>query len=120
MVASRRTNTVLITLFGVLMAGSIVVTGVFTHLLAGDPRVLVVTMKQEVGQSARELLKRDCGSLPGVSVVADEGNPDPEIQGRFPVRFKIGGTTPREEAALEACINKHSSLVRGLLTEGDR
>ncbi|MCU1589366.1 MAG: hypothetical protein JWP11_622 [Frankiales bacterium] len=118
--ASRRTNTVLITLFGVLAAGSIVVTGVFDHLLAGDPRVLVVTMKQGVGQEARDLLKRDCGSLPGVSVVADEGNPDPVIQGRFPVRFKIGGATPREEAALETCIDRHRSLVRGLLTEGDR
>ncbi|MCW2570336.1 MAG: hypothetical protein JWO88_394 [Frankiales bacterium] len=118
--ASRRTNRVLITLFGVLMAGSIVVTGIFTHLLAGDPRVLVVTMQQGAGQSARDVLKRDCGSLPGVTVVADEGNPDPEIQGRFPVRFKIGGTTPREEAALEACIDKHGSLVRGVLTEGDR
>ena len=118
--ASRRTNTVLIAGFGVLMASSIVITGVFNHLLAGDPRVLVVTMQQNVGEDARELLKRDCGSLPGVSVVADAGNPDPAIQGRFPVRFKIGKTTPRQEAALEECVNRHASLVRGLLTEGDR
>ena len=118
--ASRRTTSVLIALGGVLMAGSIVVTGVFNHLLAGDPRVLVVTMKMDVGESARDLLKRDCGSLPGVSVVADAGNPDPAIQGRFPVRFKIGGATPAQEAALESCIDQHRSLVRGLLTEGDR
>jgi hypothetical protein len=119
-VASRRTNTVLISLFGVLAATSIVVTGVFTKLLAGDPRVLVVTMTQDAGQPGRELLKRDCGSLPGISVVADKGNPDPAIQGRFPVRFGLANTTPAQEAALESCIDAHHSLVRGILTEGDR
>jgi hypothetical protein len=118
--ASRRTNTVLIALFGALAASSIVVTGVFDKLLAGDPRVLVVTMKQDAGQEARELLKRDCGTLPGIGVVADQGNPDPDIQGRFPVRFSLAGATPAQEAALEACIDRHRSLVRGLLTEGDR
>ena len=110
----------MLALFGVLAAGSIVITGVFDKLLAGDPRVLVVTMTQDARQADRELLKHDCGSLPGVSVVADKGNPDPAIQGRFPVRFKIGNTTPRQEAALEECIDKHRDIVRGLLTEGDR
>ena len=118
--ASRRTNTVLIAMFGVLAVASIVVTGVFDKLLAGDPRVLVVTMKQDAGQSARELLKRECGGLPGISVVADRGDPDPEIQGRFPVRFSLSGATPAQEAALETCIDQHRSLVRGVLTEGDR
>jgi hypothetical protein len=118
--ASRRTNTVLITLFGLLAAGSIVVTGVFDKLLAGDPRVLVVTMAQDAGESGRETLKRDCGSLPGITVVADKGDRDPSIQGRFPVRFSLANTTPRQEAALEVCIDKHHDLVRGLLTEGDR
>ena len=118
--ASRRTNTVLITTFGVLATSSIVVTGVFTKLLAGDPRVLVVTMNQDAGQSARELLKRECGSLPGISVVADKGNRDPAIQGRFPVRFSLANTTTAQEAALESCIDRHSHLVRGILTEGDR
>lgn len=110
----------LIALFAALAVGSIVVTGVFDYLLAPDPRVLVVTMKQDVGEAARVQLKADCGNLPGVHVVPDEGNPNPRIQGRFPVRFKIGGTTPRQEAALESCINRHASTVRGLLTEGDR
>jgi len=118
--ARRRTNTLLITLFGVLMVSSIVLTGIFNHLLAPDPRVLVVTLQQNAGEPARDLLKRDCGSLPGVSVVRDAGNPDPAIQGRFPVRFKIGGATPAEEAALETCLNQHQTLIRGLLTEGDR
>jgi hypothetical protein len=118
--ATRRTQTVLIAGFAVLSLAAILVTGVFNYLLAGDPRVLVVTMKQEVGQEAREQLKRDCGSLPGVSVVADKGDKSPLVQGRFPVRFKIGDTTPAQEAALERCINEHSELVRGLLTEGDR
>ena len=119
-VASRRTNTVLLSLFAALALAAMLITGVFNYLLAGDPRVLVVTMKQGVGQGAREELKRDCGSLPGISVVADRGNPDPDIQGRFPVRFNIADTTQQEEAALEACINEHSDTVRGLLSEGDR
>lgn len=118
--ASRRTNRLLIALFGVLMVSSIVVTGVFNHLLAGDPRVLVVTMQQDVGQAARVQLKHDCGSLPGISVVPDAGNPDPRIQGRFPVRFKLAGASPAQESALEDCINQHASLVRGMLSEGDR
>ena len=119
-VASRRTNTILIVCFAALALAGILVTGVFNYLLAGDPRVLVVTMKQGVGEQARDRLKQDCGSLPGITVVADRGNPDPEIQGRFPVRFGIGGTTPAQEAALETCINDHSDIVRGLLSEGDR
>jgi hypothetical protein len=118
--ASRRTNTVLITLFGVLAATSIVVTGVFDKLLAGDPRVLVVTMKQDAVQADRDFLKRACGSLPGISVVPDKGNRDPAIQGRFPVRFSLANTTPAQEAALESCIDEHRELVRGILTEGDR
>ena len=119
-VASRRTNTILISCFAVLALAAMLVTGVFNYLLAGDPRVLVVTMRQDIGQQAREQLKRDCGSLPGISVVPDQGNPDPEVQGRFPVRFSISGTTPQQEAALETCINNHSDTVRGLLSEGDR
>jgi hypothetical protein len=118
--ATRPTSRLLIALFGALMVVSIVITAVFNHLLAGDPRVLVVTMSQTANQSDRLLLKHDCGSLPGVTVVRDAGNPDPDLQGRFPVRFGLAGATPPQEAALEVCINKHSSIVRGLLTEGDR
>jgi hypothetical protein len=118
--ATRRTNTVLVASFAALSLVAILVTGVFNYLLAGDPRVLVVTMKQDAGQSGREQLKRDCGSLPGIRVVADRGDSSPEVQGRFPVRFKIGDATPAQEAALEKCIDEHESLVRGVLTEGDR
>ena len=118
--ATRRTNTLLIVLFAALCLAAMLVTGVFNYLLAGDPRVLVVTMKQNAGEQARADLKRDCGALPGVSVVPDQGNPDPRIQGRFPVRFKIAGTTAAQEAALEACVDRHSDTVRGQLTEGDR
>jgi hypothetical protein len=115
-VATRQTNRILIWMFGGLSLAAILVTGIFNYLLAPDPRVLVVTMSQDADQADRVQLKHDCGSLPGVSVVPDAGNKDPHIQGRFPVRFKIGDTTP----ALEKCINAHGSLVRGLLTEGDR
>lgn len=107
-------------MFAALATTSIVVTGVFTKLLAGDPRVLVVTLHQDAGQSARELLKRECGSLPGISVVPDRGDPSPAVQGRFPVRFKIGGATPQQEAGLQSCIDGHRELVRGILNEGVR
>jgi hypothetical protein len=119
-VASRRTNKILISVFAALCLAAIVVTGVFNYLLAGDPRVLVVTLSQDADQDDRLQLKKDCGSLPGVSVVADRGDLNPRIQGRFPVRFKIGDTTPAQEAELEKCINEHGEMVRGLLTEGDR
>ncbi|MCA1712077.1 MAG: hypothetical protein LC789_10765 [Actinobacteria bacterium] len=118
--ATRRTNTVLIVLFAALCLFGMLVTGVFNYLLAGDPRVLVVTMKQDVGQAARQQLKDDCGALPGVSLVPDQGGGGDRVQGRFPVRFKIGDTNPAQEAALEECINRHGDTVRGVLTEGDR
>ena len=88
------------------------------YLFAGDQRVLVVTMEQDADQSDRESLKRACGALPGVSVVADRGDPDPRVQGRFAVRFDIAGTTQRQETALAACINRQPG-VRGFLTEND-
>jgi hypothetical protein len=118
--ATRRTNTLLITLFGVLVLISMLITGIFNHLLAGDPRVLVVTLTQDAGQPDRELLKRDCGTLPGVTVVADQGDPRASVQGRFPVRFGLAGATQPQEAALERCVDSHHSIVRGQLIEGDR
>lgn len=116
---STRTK-VLLVIGGVLMVGSILVTGIFGFLLAPPQKVLVVTMEPSAGERGREQLKADCGGLPGVSVVADKGNPNPEVQGRFPVRFDIGEATVQQEAALEACINRHPETVRGFLTEGDR
>jgi hypothetical protein len=64
-------------------------------------------------------LKADCGGLPGIEVVADRGNPDADVQGRFPVRFEIGRATPPQQAALQSCIAKHDSTVRGFVFEGD-
>lgn len=89
------------------------------HLFAGDRRVLVVTMELDTRQEQREALKRACGSLPGVSVVADKGG-DPSGEGNFPVRFDIAGTSLRQEAALQACINDNAELgVVGFQTEND-
>jgi hypothetical protein len=110
---------VLIAVGGTLLLISMLVTGVFAFLLAPPNKVLVVTLQAEAGQAQREQLKADCGRLPGVKVVADQGNPNPEIQGRFPVRFDIGEATVQQEAALETCINRHD-YVRGFLSEGDR
>jgi hypothetical protein len=116
---STRTK-VLLVIGGALVLVSMLLTGIFGFLLAPPNKVLVVTMEPGSGQTAREQLKADCGRLPGVRVVADKGNPDPDIQGRFPVRFDIGEATVQEESALETCINQHDRTVRGFLSEGDR
>lgn len=110
---------VLLAAFAVLTVASMVVTGVFGFLLKPPDKVLVVTMVQYAGEPARDQLKSACGSLAGVRVVRDTGNPDPRIQGRFPVRFDIGRATGAQEAALEACINAHGTKVRGFADEGD-
>jgi hypothetical protein len=111
---------VLIAVGGTLLLLSMLLTGIFGFLLAPPNKVLVVTMQQSAVQADREQLKADCGRLPGVEVVADKGNPNPDIQGKFPVRFDIGEATAREEAALETCINRHQDTVRGFVSEGDR
>lgn len=111
----RARNRALLIGFGVLGLIGILLPAVFNHLLAGDTRQLVVTMQQGVTQQDRVDLKEACGGLPGIRVVADRGAPS--AQYRFPVRFDIGGTTPAQEAALEACITRYPELVRGVLTE---
>lgn len=111
---------VLIAVGGAIVLFSMLVTGLFSFLLAPPNKVLVVTMVPGSGEQARQQLKDDCGHLPGVKVVADKGNRDPRIQGRFPVRFDIGRASVPEEAALETCINRHRSTVIGFISEGDR
>jgi hypothetical protein len=114
----QRRNRVALVTFAVVAVGSILYAAVVTQLLPGDNRVLVVTMAQDADQSDREALKAACGALPSVSVVADRGNPDPRVQGRFPVRFRIRGASVSEEAALTDCINRQEG-VRGFLVERD-
>ncbi len=104
--------------FAVLALSGILFPAFTNYLFAGDQRVLVVTMKQDADQADRDRLKQACGSLPGVSVVADRGNPDPRVQGRFTVRFDIADTSQRQETALASCINRQTG-VRGFLTEND-
>lgn len=110
----------LIAVGGAILLFGMLVTAVFNYLLAPPQKVLVVTMQPTAGEVGRQLLKDDCGDLPGVSVVADKGNRDPAVQGRFPVRFDIGEATLQQETALETCINEHRDTVRGFLSEGDR
>lgn len=104
--------------FAAVAGGSMLYAAVVTQLLPGDNRVLVVTMAQDADQSDREALKDACGSLPSVTVVADRGNPDPRVQGRFPVRFRISGASVSQEAALTECVNAQPG-VRGFLVERD-
>lgn len=113
-----RRSKILIGIGAGLVVLSMLVTAV--HILVSPAkRVLVVTMVQDAVQEDRLALKAACGDLPGVKVVSDQGNPDPDIQGRFPVRFDIGTATFEQEKALTACINAHGSKVRGFLNEGD-
>ena len=111
-------NKVLVSVFAAIALFGMLIAAVSNHLLAPANKTLVVTMEQTAVQTDREQLKTDCGSLPGVVLVADRGNPNPRIQGRFPVRFDIGKATAQQEAALETCINNHDT-VRGFLAEGD-
>ena len=113
--AGRR-NRVAVVVFAALALLGILYPAVTNYLLGGDQRVVVVTLTQGATQSDREQLKQACGSLPGVTVVEDRGNPDPRVQARFPVRFGIGGATNRQEAELEACVQQHE-VVRGFRTQ---
>lgn len=117
--AQQRNRAALITLAGLLLTSMLFVA--FTVFARGDVRVMVVTLENDAGQANREGLKAACGSLPGISVVEDKGNPDPRIQGRFPVRFGIGGTTQQQESALIRCLNDNRARyqVVGYLPEND-
>ncbi len=104
--------------FAVLAVGGILFPAFTKYLFAGDQRVLVVTMQQGAGQPAREALRASCGSLPGVRPIPDRGNPDPRVQGRFPVRFDIRDISAEQYSALSSCINRAEG-VRGFLNERD-
>jgi hypothetical protein len=112
----RRRNRVALVAFATMAGLSMLYAAVVTQLLPGDQRVLVVTMAQDAGQEEREALKAACGSLPSVTVVADRGNPDPRVQGRFAVRFGISGASVSEEAALTECVDAQPG-VRGFLVQ---
>jgi hypothetical protein len=112
-----RRNRVALVVFAALALLGMLYPAVAGQLLGGDQRVLVVTMTQEAGQTERAALKAACGALPRVTVVEDRGNPDPRVQGRFPVRFAIAGASVADEARLTACVNGQRG-VRGFLVEG--
>ena len=118
---ARRRNRAVLVAFATLALGGILFPAFTNYLYAGDRRVMVVTMTPDTGQANREGLKAACGNLPGITVVADQGNPDPRIQGRFPVRFGIADTTAREESALIGCLNDNRTRfgIVGYLPEND-
>ena len=114
----RRRDRALLVAFAALGLLGILFVAFTNYLFAGDQRVVRVTMVQDSGQGAREALKRACGDLPGVTPVPDQGNPDPHVQGRFPVRFDVSGTTPAQYAALAGCIDDQPHVL-GIITEND-
>jgi len=114
----RRRDRALLVAFGLLALTGILFVAFTNYLFAGDQRVVRVTMVQDAGQPAREALKRACGDLPGVRPVADRGDPDPRVQGRFPVRFDVADSTPPQYAALAGCINEQDDVL-GFITEND-
>jgi hypothetical protein len=115
---AQQRNRVLLISFAVLALGGILFPAFTNYLFAGDRRVVVVTMAQDAEQRDRANLKSVCGSLPGVRVIADRGDPDPRLQGKFAVRFDVADITAPQYAALTGCISRQPG-VRGLLTEND-
>ena len=111
-------NRVLLVAFATIALLGILYPAFTNYLFAGDQRVVRVTLVQNAGQPAREALKEACGDLPGVRVVPDRGNPDPRIQGRFPVRFDVADITQEQYARLSGCINEQPDVL-GFITEND-
>jgi hypothetical protein len=112
----RRRNRAALMAFAALALLGILYPAFTNYLFGGDRRVLVVTMAQDADQADREALKSACGDLPSVEVVPDRGDPDPRLQSRFAVRFRIAGASTVEEAALTACVGDQPG-VRGYLVQ---
>ncbi|MBC7374746.1 MAG: hypothetical protein H7323_12225 [Frankiales bacterium] len=118
---AKRRNRAVLVVFAVLALGGILFPAFSNYLFAGDQRLVVVTLANGAGQDNRIGLKQACGTLPGISAISDQGNSDPRIQGRFPVRFRIADTTPQQESALLKCLNDNRQRFRiiGYLPEKD-
>jgi len=118
---ARSRNRAAIIAFAAIALTSMLFVAFSNYLFAGDQRILVVTLENDAGQAKREGLKAACGGLPGVSVVRDQGDPDPAVQGRFPVRFRIADTTTQQEVAVIRCLNENRErfAIVGYLPEND-
>ena len=118
---ARSRNRAAVITFAAIALTSMLFVAFSNYLFAGDQRVLVVTLENDAGQARRDGLKAACGGLPGVSVVPDQGDPDPAVQGRFPVRFRIADTTTQQEVAVIRCLNANRErfAIVGYLPEND-
>ena len=114
----RQRDRALLIAFAALALTGMLFVAFTNYLFAGDQRVVRVTMVQDAGQPAREALREACGGLPGVTPVPDRGDPDPRVQGRFPVRFDVSDITQPQYAALAGCINEQDEVL-GFITEND-
>lgn len=88
-------------------------TGILT---AGDTRQVVVGLTKPATDAQRAEVKARCGSLPGITVVEDRG--DPAKQRNLPVRFALRGSTVKQEIALDACIEDLGPLVASIDIDG--
>ncbi len=88
-------------------------TGILT---AGDTRQVVVSLKKPATDEQRAEVKQRCGSLPGIAVVEDRG--DPAKQNNLPVRFSLRGSTAKQEIDLSVCIQDLGPLVASIDTDG--
>ncbi len=104
-------NRVIILGFGLIVLGFMIfnATGLLT---AGDTRELVVSLKLPATDAQRAEVKQQCGTLPGVTVVPDQG--DPAKQKNLPVRFSLRGSTFKQEVALNSCVEGLSRLVQSV------
>lgn len=114
----RGRNRAFVAAFAVLALIGMLLPGIFNRLLAGDSRQLVVSLQQPVAQAERERVKQTCGALPGVEIVPDDVRP--ELAARFPLRFRISGSTQEQERALQRCLDDFGPLVRGVQNDRDR
>ncbi len=85
-------------------------------LLAGDTRQVVVSLTKPATDAQRAEVKARCGTLPGIEVVQDRG--DPAKQRNLPVRFALGGSTFQQEIDLNTCIQDLGPLVASIDVDG--
>ena len=103
----RRRGSLLLAVLLVAFTAQMVTTALRTQV--EDTREVVAVLRQDVSVDQRDAVRDRCGTLPGVSVVPDQGRDD--LVRRFGARFSIAGSTGREEAGLYACLDQFTYVL---------